>query len=71
MQMTVANLQHALEKFLADGILTPECIVGFAHTEHDDDGTLKVYPIDSERLAIVGNAPDCPPMFVMTGGNRD
>lgn len=68
MQMTVADLQEALEQFLSAGMMTPECIVGFAHTEQDEEGTLKVYPIDGEKLAIVGTAPDCRPMFVMTKG---
>ena len=67
MQMAVAKLQDALKQFLADGMLTPECIIAFAHTEQDDPGQLKVFPIDREKLAIVGNAPGCPPMLVMTG----
>lgn len=67
MQMTVANLKEALEQFLAGGMLSPECIVGFAPPGQDKEGDLKVYPIDSENLIIVGCAPGCPPMIVLTG----
>jgi hypothetical protein len=71
MHMTVARLQEALEHFLSAGTLNPDCIVGFAHPEQDEDDKLKVYPINCEKLAIVGNAPGCPPMLVKTGGSRD
>ena len=66
--MTVAKLQDALKKFIADGVLSPECVIAFAHTEQDDPGQLKVFPIDCKKLAIVSNAPGIPPMLCKKRG---
>ena len=67
MQMTVETLQHTLEHFLANGVLTKESVISFAPSKQSDNRKLKAYPIDGERLAFVGSVPDRPAMFVMTG----
>jgi hypothetical protein len=67
MQMTVEKLQHTLEHFLANGVLTKESLISFAHPEQSDKSKFMSYPFDGERLAYVGSVPDNPAMFVMAG----
>jgi hypothetical protein len=69
--LTVQQLIDSLQQMIEAGKIEPDYVFGFSHDQRESTADQRVYPLDSQRFAIVDCYQGAPKMVVFYGKARD